>query len=166
MFLYLVQHAEAKRDDEDHARPISQKGLEDISKVAAYVSLLNISVSEILHSTKLRAEQTAGVLFQNLKPVRGMKEMDGLSPLDGPEIWAGRLRDYQNDIILVGHLPHLSMLASLLLCGDANRSLVSFKMGGVVCLKRDDAGAWSLEWMLTPEIVVGDKGMEDHCDSL
>ena len=56
MFLYLVQHAEAKRDDEDRARPISQKGLEDISKVAAYVSLLNISVSEILHSSKLRVE--------------------------------------------------------------------------------------------------------------
>jgi hypothetical protein len=26
-------------------------------------------------------------------------------------------------------------------------------MGGVVCLERDEAGSWSLRWMLTPEIV-------------
>ncbi|HMK50155.1 MAG TPA: phosphohistidine phosphatase SixA, partial [Thermodesulfovibrionales bacterium] len=166
MFLYLVQHAEAMREDEDLARPISQKGLDDISRVAAYVSLLNISISEILHSPKLRAEQTAGVLFQNLKPVRGMKETDGLSPLDDPNIWADRLRDRKDDVILVGHLPHLSKLASLLLFGDSGKNLISFKMAGVVCLRRDDSGAWSLEWMLTPEIVVGEKGMETSCDSL
>jgi phosphohistidine phosphatase len=36
VFIYLVQHAEAKREDEDPSRPLSEKGLQDI-KVASYV---------------------------------------------------------------------------------------------------------------------------------
>jgi phosphohistidine phosphatase len=166
MFLYLVRHAEAKREEEDRARPLSEKGVEDITKIASYVSLLNISVDEILHSHKLRAKQTADVLFQSLKPVRGLKETDGLSPLDGPEIWADRLKDLRNDVILVGHLPHLAVLASLLLSGNADSNICSFKTGGLVCLKREDSGRWSLQWMLTPEIVVGATGIGNYCDSL
>jgi phosphohistidine phosphatase len=166
MFLYLVRHAEAKREEEERARPLSEKGLEDITKVASYVSLLNISIDEILHSSKLRAKQTAEVLFQRLKPVRGVKETDGLSPLDGPEIWADRLKSLQNDVVLVGHLPHLAGLASLLLCGNTANNIVSFRPGGLVCLKRDDSGRWSLQWMLTPEIVAGATGIGNYCDGL
>jgi phosphohistidine phosphatase len=166
MFLYLVRHAEAKREEEDPARPLSKKGLEDITKVASYVSLLNIPIDEIFHSSKLRAKQTAEVLFQNLKPVRGLKETDGLAPLDYPEIWADRLKNLRNDVILVGHLPHLAGLASLLLCGDSDNYIVSFRAGGLACLKRDDSGRWSMQWMLTPEIVVGATGIGNYCDSL
>ena len=92
--------------------------------------------------------------------------MDGLSPLDNPDIWAARLIDIQDDAILVGHLPHLARLASLLLCGNSEKNIVAFRMAGVVCLKRDDAGVWSLQWMLTPEIVLGEKGIGYSCDSL
>lgn len=166
MYIYLVQHAEAKREEEDATRPLSEKGLQDITRVASYVSQLNIKVSKIFHSTKLRARQTAEVLFENLKPLKGISEVDGLSPLDEPNIWAERLKDVPDGSFLVGHLPHLAKLASLLLCGNAEKNIVSFKMAGIVCLKRDDAGAWSLQWMLTPEIVVGTKGMDSYCDGL
>ncbi len=165
MFLYLVQHAEAKKEEEDPSRPLSEKGLQDITKVASYLSQLNIKVYKIFHSTKLRAKQTSEILFESLKPVKGMSEVDGLSPLDNPGIWAGRLKDMPDDIILVGHLPHLGRLASLLLCGDAGKNVVSFRMAGIFCIKRDEVGAWSLQWMLTPEIVVGEKGM-GSCDGL
>ena len=30
MFLYLVQHAEAKREEEDPQRPLSEKGIKDL----------------------------------------------------------------------------------------------------------------------------------------
>jgi len=55
--------------------------------------------------------------------------------------------------MLVGHLPHLSRLASRLICGDEERKVVSFQMGGVVCLERDAEGNWSVRWALTPELV-------------
>ncbi|MCX7914224.1 MAG: hypothetical protein N2511_06535 [Thermodesulfovibrionales bacterium] len=50
-------------------------------------------------------------------------------------------------------LPHLSKLASLLLCGDAQRDIITFKRAGVVCLKRFDNGVWSIQWMVIPEII-------------
>ncbi|MEW6409243.1 MAG: phosphohistidine phosphatase SixA [Nitrospirota bacterium] len=154
MFLYLIQHAEAKREEEDSSRPLSEKGWQDIKKVASYASRLNLKVSEIIHSGKLRAKQTAEVLAENLKPARGIRETDGLAPLDDPKIWVERLKGVTDDTMLAGHLPHLGKLASLLLCGDKDKNIVAFKMAGIVCLKRDDAGAWSLQWMLTPEIVL------------
>jgi len=153
MFIYLVQHADAKKEKIDLARPLSEKGRQDIKKIASYVSQLNIKVYKIFHSLKLRARQTAEILSENLKPIKGISEIDGLAPLDDPNIWAERLKDIPDDIVLVGHLPHLGKLSSLLLCGNADKNVVSFKMAGIVCLKKDDTGAWFLQWMLTPEIV-------------
>jgi phosphohistidine phosphatase len=154
MLIYLVQHADAKREEEAPSRPLSEKGLKDIKRVASYVSKLNIKVHKIFHSSKLRAMQTAEVLSENLKPAMGISGVDGLSPLDDPQIWAERLKDIPDDVILVGHLPHLAKLSSLLLCGNAEKNIVSFKMAGIVCLKRDDTAAWSVQWMLTPDILI------------
>jgi phosphohistidine phosphatase len=155
MFLYLVQHADAKKEEVDPARPLSEKGMQDIGKTALYASKLNIKVHKIFHSSKLRAKQTAEILSEFLKPVKGATEVDGLSPMDDPGTWVDRLKTLSDDIILVGHLPHLSKLVSLLICGNSNINVVSFKMAGIVCLRRDDAGAWSLQWMITPETLIG-----------
>jgi phosphohistidine phosphatase len=166
MYIYLVQHADAKKEEADPSRPLSEKGLHDITRVASYISKLNIKVQKIFHSTKLRAKQTAEILSETLKPLRGISEADGLSPLDSPGIWEERLRDIPEEVMLVGHLPHLGRLASLLLCGSADKDTISFRMAGIVCLRRDDSGAWALQWMLTPEIIVGEGGTGYSCDGL
>jgi phosphohistidine phosphatase len=153
MFLYLVQHGEAKKEEEDASRPLSEKGLKDVRKTASYLSELNIEIDEIFHSVKLRALQTAEVFSDNLKPEKGLSKTHGLAPLDDPFIWVELLKDIKNDIILVGHLPHLGKLTSTLLCGDSNKNIVAFRMGGVVCLKRDDSDMWSLQWMVIPQII-------------
>ena len=155
MFVYLVQHAEAKSEQEDPSRSLSEKGIHDIEKVASYASHNNLKIQMIFHSPKVRAKQTAGVLSEHLKPSKGISEVDGLAPLDEPDIWAQRLKDVPDDIMLVGHLPHLDRLASLLLCGDKEKHAISFKMAGVVCLKRTDTGSYALQWMVTPDIVNG-----------
>jgi len=155
MFVYLVQHAEAKSEQEDPSRSLSVKGMHDIKKVAFYASQYNLKVHMIFHSSKLRAKQTAEVLSEHLKPAKGISEVDGLSPLDDPTVWAQRLKDIPDDIMLVGHLPHLDKLASLLLCGDKDKNIISFKMAGIICLKRTDAESYALQWMMTPEIIVG-----------
>jgi phosphohistidine phosphatase len=155
MLIYLVQHADAKKEEEDPARPLSERGMKDIEKVASYVSQLGVKIHKIFHSNKLRAKQTAEILTAILKPDKGMSEVNGLAPLDDPNIWATRLKDVPDDIILVGHLPHLARLSSLLLCGNADKNTVSFRMAGIVCLKMDELGVWSLQWMLTPEIIAG-----------
>ena len=152
MLLYLVQHAEAKREEEDPARGLTDKGWKDIRRVAGYAGNLGFKIITIYHSGKTRAVQTAQVLADKLKPEKGVSATNGLAPMDDPEIWATRISGLKEDIMLVGHMPHLARLASFLLCGDKEKEIVKFKMAGVVCLRRSDPGQWAVEWMIVPEI--------------
>ncbi len=154
MNVYLVQHAQAKTEQEDPERPLSEKGLLDIEKVAAFIAQKgDISLKVIFHSGKTRARQTAEVLIEQLDSSIEIKETDGLKPLDGPSVWADHLAKKTEDIMLVGHLPNLSKMASLLLCQDADKEVVEFQMGGIVCLGTDKSGNWSIRWMVTPDIL-------------
>ena len=154
MILYLVQHAEAKQEQEDPERPLSEKGWADIRKVAAFVAeQTNIRVDSIMHSGKTRARQTAEVLAKSLNPPEGIREADGLQPLADPSTWADRLAEVEEDVMLVGHLPHLSKLSAHLLCQDEHQGIIDFQRGGIVCLGRDESGIWSVRWMVIPQIL-------------
>ena len=153
MFLYLVQHGEAKREDEDPARGLTEKGAEDVRKTALFLQSRNLSLSRVFHSSKTRAIQTARIFGDYLKPIAGASESADLAPMDDPAIWSSRIAGMQEDIMLVGHLPFLARLTGLLLCNDTERSLVDFRMGGVVCLARSEGERWAVEWMIVPDIV-------------
>lgn len=154
MILYLVQHARAQPKEDDPQRPLSGQGQADIGKVAAFLGERGtVQVSRILHSGKLRARQTAEALAERLKATGSVSETDGLAPLDDPTVWAGRLADTDEDLMLAGHLPHMSKLAALLLTDNAEQPVIRFQMGGVVCLERDEEDRWSLRWMVVPELL-------------
>jgi phosphohistidine phosphatase len=55
-------------------------------------------------------------------------------------------------LMLVGHLPHMARLASLLLTGNPNREVVRFRNATIVCLERVEDG-WVLLWALGPDLV-------------
>jgi phosphohistidine phosphatase len=151
MHLYLVQHGEAKSAETDPARGLTTKGIADVRKVAAQLQKLNLDVKRIYHSGKTRAHETASILAEQLKPVKGVVEAEGLGPQDDLQIWHELLKALDEDVVLVGHLPHLRRLASLLLCGDPERTVVRLKMGGMVCLRRLE-DEWSLEWAVSPDL--------------
>ncbi len=156
MRLYLVQHAQAKRKEEDPARPLSDKGEKDIRKMAATLKdHANIQVNAIFHSGKTRAKQTAQALAEALSPNQGIREVEGLDPLADVEVWTKRLvsGEVDEETMLVGHLPHLGRLASRLICENEEQEVVSFRQGGVVCLERGEEGGWTVNWILIPELV-------------
>ncbi len=153
MYLYLVQHAEAKPAELDPARGLTAKGIADAQKVAAHAQKFKLDIKKIYHSEKARAHETASILAAQIKPAKGAVEADGLGPQDDPQIWCERLKVIDEDLVLVGHLPHLRKLASVLLCGDSEKAAVHFKSGGMVCLRRLEDG-WILEWAIAPEILV------------
>lgn len=150
MFLYLSQHAEARNKEEDPERDLTEKGRLDIEAVAHHLKRLNIEVQQVFHSGKTRAQSTAQVLAQHLQPPAGLTAAPGLAPLDDPEIWAERVADLKENILLVGHLPHMGKLAALLMSGDKNRKLLNFQMGSVIQLRRMEPGQWALDWMIVP----------------
>ena len=154
MRVYLVQHGEAKSEEEDPARPLTEKGLADARKMANYASrILKLNVKKILHSGKLRAEQTADVFAEALKPENGISEADGLDPLADPKIWAERLEELGEDLMLVGHLPHLSRLVSFLTLKSPEHEIIKFSMGGIVCLERIKPKRWMILWAIIPDMI-------------
>ena len=77
MFLYLVQHAEAKSEEDDPARDLSEKGSIDIENVAHHLKRLMVQVGQVVHSGKTRARSTAEVLARHIKPAAGVSEAPG-----------------------------------------------------------------------------------------
>ena len=149
MNLYLVQHGEAKTDQEDPKRPLSDEGRRNTKNSAEIAAKLKIAPKEILHSEKLRAQETAEILGEKLHvPIR---QEPGLSPNDSVEAWRDRLAREEKDLLLVGHLPFMERLISLFLAGDKERLPVRFRKGGVVCLEKN-GGLWRLLWALWPEM--------------
>ena len=55
--------------------------------------------------------------------------------------------------MLVGHLPHMAKLASLVLCGNTDKKVIDFEMGCIVCLSRDDDLSWSTDWIIKPKMI-------------
>ncbi len=155
-YLYLVQHAEAKSKQEDPDRSLSVKGQADITKVAAYIATLPLlqPPAQIIHSGKTRAQQTAEILAETLAPPNGVEISADLAPMAEVTLWAKRLNPLPEDVMLVGHLPHLSKLAALLLCYNEQKQVINFQNGGVVCLHKNDEGAWLAQWIITPNTIV------------
>ncbi len=154
MQVYLVQHGEAKPETEDPTRPLSDRGHAEVERVAQHAAALKVQVAEIRHSGKLRARQTAEILAAALSPSHGLREMDGLAPADYPVKAKVEVESTRDPLMLVGHLPHLSRLASLLLLGDPRREIIRFRNGAIVCLVKVE-DHWLLQWVLTPEMASG-----------
>src|SRR5437764_14321457 len=107
MDLYLVRHGEAKPAFEDPACPLSIAGAEAVRRMADWAARTGVTVDQIRHSGKTRAEQTAALLAERLNPAQGMIAVAGLEPNDPPVPLAEALRHEHSTLMLVGHLPFL-----------------------------------------------------------
>jgi len=146
--LYLVQHGQAKTKEEDPERPLTDQGVDDASGVARRaVDDLGVRPARLLHSGKTRARQTADIWGGLLGAA--VEEVDALAPNDDPTTWQAQVAAEADDLLLVGHLPHLARLAGLLLTGRADTPVVRFRQGGLVGLERTDGG-WVVSAVLPP----------------
>jgi len=153
MRLYLMQHGKSKSKEEDPDRSLTDKGRSEVERVAAFLARSGLSESiPIRHSGKIRARETAEALAGTLEAAT-VEETDGLAPLDDPALWAERLGETDKGVVLVGHLPHLARLTSLLLVSDPERGVVEFSNAGMVCLQRNEDGRWALLWSVVPALL-------------
>ena len=153
MKVYLVRHGEAVSSQSDPQRPLSEQGHADIKKVASFIKHLGISVEQIWHSGKLRAAQTAEILAESVSVEKDCSAHEGLGPNDDVATITDEIEAYDTNIIIVGHLPFLAYLASLLLAGKDTTNVVAFDAGSITCLNRSDPGQWQIEWMISPELL-------------
>jgi phosphohistidine phosphatase len=132
---------------------LTEKGKKEVITVSRVASGLNIKPSQIYHSGKLRAKQTAEIIASALKiPILSVQATQGLNPNDDIRPWAERISNEKEDLMIVGHLPFLEKLTSFLLCGNENARLVLFRYGAIVCLDQKGDKDWAVRWILTPEM--------------
>jgi len=154
MKLYLVQHAKATSEQQDPQRPLTEEGQRELQKVTEFIEPLKLSVDYLWHSEKRRAIQTAELLAKAIKIKKAKTVREGLGPSDDVAILKDELDATTDDIMIVGHLPFLNKLASLLLAGCESADAVAFRNGGIVALGRNEEDKWQIDWMITPEIFV------------
>ncbi len=159
MELYLARHAESNSLEEDPERGLSDLGFTNIRKVAGFLKNLDICVDSIYHSDKLRAKQTAYELAKTISATSGLKARDGIAPMDNIDPMKDEVNKRDKNLMIVGHLPYLSKLASALLFGDESKSVINFQPGCLAKLSRSDQNknSWSAEWMINPAICPSNK---------
>src|SRR5512135_1355404 len=148
-----MQHGKAAREQDDPQRPLTARGRADVGRVAAAAQVAGVRLDACLHSGKLRAKQSAELLAAALgdatvEPAEGLAPNDPVAPVAR---WLNGREDAA--VAVVGHLPSLDRLASLLLAGDDTAGVVAFRMGGLVKLVPQGPGeSYALAWALTPEV--------------
>jgi phosphohistidine phosphatase len=153
MRVYLMRHGQPVSTEMNPERPLSDRGKNDVEKIAEFLHRAGIKIDQALHSGKSRARQTASIMASRLNPKLELQESPGLGALDEVTRIASQVKEAKKDLLIAGHMPHLGKLVSLLVVGDQSAPVVDFQQGSVVCLERDKADRWSVVWVLVPEIV-------------
>jgi phosphohistidine phosphatase len=162
MLLFLVRHGAAGSADparwpDDRDRPLTPDGEKKFGEAAAGLARLVSSVDVVLSSPLVRAWQTAVILEKRAgwPEPRRFDALAGAAPADVVD--ALQPHSGAASVVLVGHEPSLSELASYLLASDPGTVGMTLRKGGVICLESDDgaprAGGAHLEWMVRPRIL-------------
>ena len=157
MDVFLMQHGEAVAAEVDPDRPLAEAGRISVGAVARHAAACGVRIDRILHSDKLRAVQTADLLAEALG-CPDVRMAPGMHPNDDVRTLVATLLEPAGPgaVALVGHLPFLDRMASLLVVGDPSGHVVSFRNGGLVKLVPSPSGSgFVVAWAITPEVARG-----------
>lgn len=152
MKLYLVRHGQYIPMDVSMTCPLSQEGVDEISRLARFFSDSKLKVPHIFHSSKMRALQTAEILAAVLNDCQ-CEFLEGLEPNDPVIPIISTIQSYSEDVMLVGHLPFMDILINELLAVEERLTLIDFQPGTIVCLINEN-DQWKLSWVLSPLVFI------------
>lgn len=164
MNLYLLRHAIAVAHGapgyaEDSERPLTPEGAEKMRQIAAGMKRLDLEFDVWLSSPYVRAWQTAEIVARVFKATKKLDRCDALADVGDPKALARHLLQHHaaaESILVVGHEPHLSSVASLLLIGTYKLPM-NLKKGGLCALAVDHLRVGpcaELQWLLAPRQLV------------
>ena len=159
MRLYIVRHGPAVDigDDgveTDFDRMLSKEGVEKTRLAAKGLRQMNCKPWRILTSPLVRAYQTAEILQEVLMAEEGVEVSDKLAPGTSMQeliAWVQELPAYP--IMVVGHMPDLADLATVLVSGENGWVNMTFKKAAACCITFDedvDFSSGCLDWLLQP----------------
>jgi phosphohistidine phosphatase len=144
--LYLVHHADAVPPSVDAQRPLSGLGRAHADDLAARAASRGVKPDVIWHSGKLRARQTAESFWRACNPLAEFAAIRGMQPADPPAWIRDQVSREARVVMLVGHMPHLPRLLTLLVTGSED-PLLPFPMHGMIAVEIVEGHAREL-WRL------------------
>lgn len=147
MTVYFIQHGICLKKDEDPAKPLSTIGKKETTLISQFLKDKGLSITKVYHSGKLRAEETAQILSNNLSTGE-IYIKSNMSPNDNVKDFCKE--QLEDNSIYVGHLPHLEKTISYLITQDENSNVIKLKNSGVVSLERINSD-FTLKWYILPE---------------
>ncbi len=161
MQLLLIRHAIAEDTEgfahgggNDADRPLTEAGRKRMRKGANRLRSQVQTIHVLASSSLLRARETAEIVSRAFSDTP-VVEREDLAPdsdrMDSVLDWLKSCAPAKT-VALVGHAPHLFLLAGILLAGSP-RPLLILKKGGVALIEFDktvEPGAGVLRWVLTP----------------
>lgn len=152
MNLYFLRHGEALDGAQypDSDRPLSAHGLRQAAAVGRFFSTQGIRFDHIFSSPLLRARQTTETLLRESGAIPITVTDLLVSSCDPHQILLDLRTLEGQDILLVGHEPHLSKTVSLLL-GLEERNRVEMKtctLACVVTVSAPNPGRGTLRWLI------------------
>ena len=157
MMLYIQRHATAEEissGGDDGARRLTDRSKEKMRGAAAGMRAMGLKFDAILTSPLARATETAELVaaaYENTPPPQVMPALaTGVTATDA--LAALRAFAKHDDVMIVGHEPQLSAVASIVLAGASDIVHLKLKTGGCIAIDlpaRFDRGGGELRWMLT-----------------
>lgn len=156
MEIYIVRHAIAedapRKGGGDAARALTEEGKQKMKEAAEGFARLDVSIDKIITSPLVRAKQTAEILSKAIG--KKIEEMEELAPGHPPEEVCARLSKIAKlkSVMLVGHEPNCSILASYLLNGSSVE--IQFKKGAICRIDGElSRQSGTLIWHLSPQVL-------------
>ncbi|MFZ0245914.1 phosphohistidine phosphatase SixA [Candidatus Binatus sp.] len=157
MMLYILRHAtaeEAASSGDDGARKLTERSKEKMRGAAAGLRAMVLKFDAILTSPLVRAAETAEIVsaaYENTPPPQVLPALaTGVTAADA--VAALRAFAKHGEVMIVGHEPQLSAVASILLTGAGDAAHMKLKTGGCIAIDlpaRFERGGGELRWMLT-----------------
>lgn len=150
-YIILSRHGRYHNASSDESRVLTESGRKEIGCVARHLADQGVRISQILHSGKKRAEQTAEIFAECLNP-RLIRKEPGLQPEDDPEDLIRSIRAESESTLIVSHLPLIERVTDQFSGIKGFKKPVHFPQGGAMCFIRNEYGLQA-QWMITPEML-------------
>lgn len=150
MKLYLMRHGKAENPGQDPEQGLTQEGQSEIEALARFLGEKEVQFKHVWHSPKTRARQTAETMARIISPHAEFHVHEYMKPNDHTGIVEGDIKTWEQDSLIVSHLPFLPRLLSLLPGDTGATHAITFEPGTVVSLSKKGQDEWKINWVISP----------------
>jgi phosphohistidine phosphatase len=153
MLIHLMQHGTCLPKELDPNQPLSPVGREQVEKSAKAARILGLFFELVIASPKARSLQTAEIMSEYTGyPISHIEITEAVKAMAPPATTLDFIQEYDglDSILIVGHLPSLTNLASQITIQDSGLEIDIHNSGLMQLEVTSPKKKGKLNWHLTP----------------